>query len=141
MAKNKTQETVADVHDFLQAINDETKRNDCLKLIELFTEATALPPKLWGTSIVGFGSYHYKYASGQEDDSALVSFAPRASSIALYLYGQFENREALLAKFGKHKTEKGCINIKKLADIDSDVLKEMINNHIKFIKTTYPDQK
>ncbi len=137
MAKNKTQETEADVFEFLHAVKDETKRNDCLKLVDIFSAAAGVKPRLWGTSIVGFGSYHYKYASGREDDSALISFAPRASSIALYLYGQFENREELLAKFGKHKTEKGCINIKKLDDIDLPTLKQMISAHIKFIRLTY----
>ena len=95
---------------------------------------------MWGPSIIGFGSYHYKYDSGHEGDSPLVGFSPRAAALTLYLSGSFEQREELLEKFGKHKTDKGCIYVKKLDDIHIDTLQKMITNHIKHIKTMYPDK-
>jgi len=94
---------------------------------------------MWGPSIVGFGSYHYKYDSGHEGDSPLVGFSPRASALTLYLSGNFEKREELLEKLGKHKTDKGCIYIKKLADINIETLQKMITNHIRHIQKLYPN--
>jgi len=130
MAKNKTIETELSVVDFINSVKDDTKRKDCFSLIELMKELTGIEPKMWGSSIVGFGSHHYKYESGREGDSPNVAFSPRSSSIALYLSGYFKDRELLLKKFGKHKTDKGCIHIKSLADIDKEILKVMIINHI-----------
>jgi Domain of unknown function (DU1801) len=138
MSANKTTETASSVDDFINAVADEVKRTDCFELILLLNKLTALEAKMWGSSIVGFGSYHYKYESGREGDSPLVAFSPRASSIALYLSGHFDNRAQLLEKLGKHKTDKGCIHIKKLADVDMDTLAEMVRNHIKHIKEVYP---
>ena len=138
MAKNKTIETSGSVNDFINAIKDETKRKDSLSLIELIKHQTGLDPKMWGPGIVGFGSYHYKYDSGREGDSPLVGFSPRASAFSLYLSGHFENRDELLKNFGKHKADKGCIYIKKLDDINVEILKEMITNHIRHIKNMYP---
>jgi len=138
MAKNKTTENTLSVEDFINSVKDETKRKDCFSLIELMKKLTKLEPKMWGASIVGFGSHHYKYESGHEGDSPNIAFSPRASSIAIYLSGYFKDREILLEKFGKHKTDKGCINIKTLADIDTTILKEMITNHLLFIKELYP---
>ena len=138
MAKNKTTQTAASVHDFLNAIKDEVKRNDCFHLVQLIQKSTGLEPKMWGPAIVGFGSHHYKYDSGREGDSPNIAFSPRASSIAIYLSANFENRETLLAKFGKHKTDKGCVNIKTLADIDTGILTKMIVNQIKHVKKLYP---
>ncbi len=138
MAKNKTTETSGSVDDFINALKDETKRKDSFTMIELIKKQTGLEPKMWGPAIVGFGSHHYKYESGREGDSPNIAFSPRASSIAIYLSVNFENRETLLEKFGKHKTDKGCVHIKTLAGIDRDVLKKMIANHINHIKKTYP---
>lgn len=138
MAKNKTTETSGSVDDFINALKDETKRKDSFTLIGLIKKQTGLEPKMWGPAIVGFGSHHYKYESGREGDSPNIAFSPRASSIAIYLSVNFENRETLLEKFGKHKTDKGCVHIKTLAGIDRDVLKKMIANHINHIKKTYP---
>lgn len=136
MAKNKTTETSRSVYDFINAVKDETKRKDSLSLIQLIEKQTALAPKMWGPSIVGFGSYHYKYDSGHEGDSPLVGFSPRASAITLYLSGHFEKREELLEKLGKHKTDKGCIYVKKLGDINIETLQKMITNHIKHIQNS-----
>lgn len=140
MAKNKTTETEQSVSAFINSVKDEIKRKDCFELIEILKKQTKLEPKMWGPSIVGFGSHHYKYESGREGDSPNVAFSPRASSIAIYLSGSFDDREELLKKFGKHKTDKGCIHIKTLADIDKNVLTKMVTNHIKHIKDLYPDK-
>jgi hypothetical protein len=137
MAKNKTTQTTISVVDFINAVKDETKRKDSFTLVELITKHTGLEPKMWGLSIIGFGSHHYKYESGREGDSPNIAFSPRASSIAIYLSGNFKDREILLSKFGKHNTDKGCVHIKTLADIDKDILKKMIANHIKHIKELY----
>ena len=139
MAKNKTTETLIDVTEFVNALKDEVKRKDSFTLIEIIKKQTGVEPKMWGSSIVGLGSYHYKYESGHEGDSPLVCFSPRASALTLYLSGHFENRDALLEKLGKHKTGKGCIYIKKLDDVNIDILQEMITNHIHHIEKQYPD--
>ena len=140
MAKNKTTQTSISVDDYISAIKDETMRKDSFSLTQLIKKQTELEPKMWGPSIVGFGSHHYKYESGREGDSPNIAFSPRASSIAIYLSGNFDDRETLLQKFGKYKSDKGCVHIKTLAEIDKDVLKKMIANHIKHIKELYPDR-
>jgi hypothetical protein len=140
MAKNKTSETSLNVDDFVNNIIDEKKRKDCFELISLLKNQTRLEPKMWGPSIIGFGSHHYKYESGREGDSPNIAFSPRASSIAIYLSGNFENRDTLLEKFGKHKTDKGCVHIKTLTDIDKNILNQMIANHIKHIEEIYPNK-
>jgi hypothetical protein len=137
MAKNKTTETSISVDDFINTVKDETRKSDCHSLIKIIKKQTRLEPKMWGPSIIGFGSHHYKYESGREGDSPNIAFSPRASSIAIYLSGSFEDRETLLEKFGKHKTDKGCVHIKSLADIDKDILGKMIENHIKHINELY----
>ena len=138
MATNKTTETTVSVTDFIATVKEEIKRKDCFRLIELINQQTGLEPRMWGPGIVGFGSYHYKYESGHEGDSPLIAFSPRASAITLYLSGNFENRDELLEKLGKYKTEKGCIYVRKLDEINIDTLQLMISNHIKHIQTLYP---
>ncbi len=138
MVKNKTTETLSSVTGFINAVKNETRRKDSFALIEIITKLTGLEPKMWGPGIVGFGNYHYQYDSGHEGESPLVGFSPRASALSLYLSGHFENREELLAGLGKHKTEKGCVYVKKLDEINIGVLKKMITNHIKHIKKLYP---
>jgi hypothetical protein len=138
MVKNKTTQTEFSVDTFIETINDSKKRNDCSTLITILKSITSLEPKMWGPSIVGFGSHHYKYESGREGDSPNFGFSPRAASIALYFAGGFENREELLAKLGKHKTEKGCVHIKSIDDIDMDILQIMIVNHLKYMTALYP---
>ena len=140
MAGNKTVETKNSVAAFLNTVKDAIKRSDCFTLVDLLKTQTGLEPKMWGNAIVGFGAYHYKYESGREGDSPLVAFSPRASSIALYLSGNFDKRDALLEKFGKHKAGAGCIHIKKLADIDTNVLQKMIANHITHIRKLCSDK-
>lgn len=130
MAKNKTIETKASVADFIAAITDEKRRRNFSAVVGLITEHIGQEPKLWGPSIVGFGSYHYKYATGREGDAPLTALASRAGSITFYLGSEFENRAELLVKFGKHKVSGGCIHVKELDDIDTGVLIEMVRNSI-----------
>ena len=132
MAKNKTIETEASVADFLATIANEKKRKDCSAIIDLIAEATGYIPKMWGPSIVGFGTYHYKYESGREGDAPLAGLASRASSITLYLGTSFKDSKELLQKFGKHKLSGGCIHIQKLEDIDINILIKMFKNSIEY---------
>jgi hypothetical protein len=138
MAQNKTTENDLSVPDFLNTIPDENKRADCFNLSDILSLTIGFKAKMWGNAIVGFGSYHYKYESGREGDAPLAGFSPRKDAIALYLSSQFKDREELLAKFGKHKTAKACIYLKKMSDIDVAVLKEMIINSVERIKSLYP---
>jgi hypothetical protein len=130
MSKNKTTETENSVILFIDSIPGEEKRKDCLHLIDIFKKQTRLEPKMWGSSIIGFGSYHYKYESGHEGDAPIIGFSPRKNSISLY-FGAFDNKEELLAKFGKYKAGKGCIYINKLNEININILIEMINSSVK----------
>ncbi len=133
MAKNKTIETTESVTDYITNLKHISKREDSFHLIELIQKITKLEPKMWGTSIIGFGSYHYKYESGHEGDSPLVGFSPRATALTLYLSGAFERSAALLEKLGKHKTSKGCLYITKLEDVDLKVLEKIIEEHVAYI--------
>ena len=138
MVKNKTTETTNSVTAYLKSITDEKKREDCSEIIELINKLTGLEPKMWGTGIVGFGKYHYKYESGHEGEAPLAGFAARANAISLYLAGNPDQKEELLKKFGKHKTGKGCIYIQKLEDIDTKILGKLVNNSIEYYKRKYP---
>ena len=140
MTKNKTTETIESVADFVNALKGETKQTDSFRLIELIGKITKLEPKMWGASIIGFGSYHYKYESGHEGDAPLVGFSPRAAALTLYLAGAFERSAALLEKLGKHKTSKGCLYIAKLEDVDLKVLEKIIQEHFKYMKTVVSKQ-
>jgi hypothetical protein len=138
MEKNKTVETDVKVSDYLKTIKDESRYTDCLAMVELITMETGLFPKMWGPSIIGFGSYHYKYESGREGDAPLVGISSRSNAIACYLSAHFENREELLQKLGKHQTDKGCIYIKKFTDIDPAVFSQILKNQIKHVRELYP---
>jgi hypothetical protein len=138
MAKNKTTETGQDVNEFVYKVADETKRDDSFRLIEIFRSLTGVDPKMWGPTIVGFGLYHYKYASGHEGDAPIAAFSPRKDAIVLYLYPVFPKREEFLKKLGKHKVGKSCVYIKKLEDIDVAVMKRMVEASIKQAKKEYP---
>ena len=138
MAKNKTIETQNSVANFLTTITDEKKRKDCSTIIDLITEHTGLEPKMWGTSIVGFGIYHYKYESGHEGTAPLAGIASRTNAITLYLGSDFDKKEELLSKFGKYKTGKGCIYIQELEDINTGILTKMVKNSIEHRKKLYP---
>lgn len=131
MAKqNKTTENENNVSAFISSVNDVKKRQDFSKIIDLMARETGFEPKMWGTAIVGFGTCHYKYESGREGDMPLIGIAARVNSITLYLSSKFDQREVLLSKFGKHTISKACIYIKKLEDINIDVLAGMIKNSL-----------
>jgi hypothetical protein len=134
MAKNKTTETKASVAGFLTTIKDKNKRSDCSAIVDLITKHTGLEPKMWGSAIVGFGSYHYTYESGREGDAPLAAFSPRANAIVFYLSSEFDQRDQLLKKFGKHTTGKGCIYIQKLEDVDTSILAKMVKKTIEHRK-------
>ncbi|WP_410771901.1 DUF1801 domain-containing protein [Fontibacillus sp. BL9] len=138
MYEQKTKETDNSVIEFIENVNSPAKREDAYKLLDIFSETTGFPPKMWGPSIIGFGSYHYKYATGHEGDAPLVGFSPRKAKISLYFATGDTERETLLDKFGKHTAGKGCVYINKVADIDVDVLKELIHQSVRFLQKTYP---
>jgi hypothetical protein len=133
----KTKENVANVKSFLNAIEDEQKRKDCYAIIDIMQEVTGFEPKMWGSAIIGFGSYHYKYASGHEGDMALVSFSPRKANITLYLMGAMMLEKSLIEKLGKFKHGKGCLYINKLEDINIPVLKDLIRKSNEYVKNMY----
>ena len=126
MAESKTKATGASVHGYFAAIGDHTRRKDCETLAQLMTKATKQPPKMWGSSIVGFGSYHYKYESGREGESCLVGFSSRKGDISVYGLNAAVDAEELLATLGTHKAGKGCVYIKTLADVDLKVLAKLV---------------
>jgi len=130
MAENKTKPTQQSVAAYIDALPDETKRDDARTLIGLMQAATGEAPKMWGPSIVGFGTCHYRYESGREGDIPLACFSPRKPAIVLYGMRGFADAEALLAKLGKHTASKGCVYIKKLADVDQKVLQTLIKKSI-----------
>ena len=137
MAELKTKVNKANVDKFIKSIKDEQTREDCYKIVEIMQKVTKAEPKMWGTSIVGFGSYHYKYASGREGDWMLVGFSPRKQNLTLYIMPGFQRYDELLKKLGKFTNGKSCLYIKKLEDIDRSVLKELIKQSVKYMKDKY----
>jgi hypothetical protein len=125
-SENKTKATNVSVAAFIDALPDPAKRADAKALVKLMQRLTGEKAKLWGPSIIGFGSYHYVYESGRQGDMPLVSFSPRKAATVLYISRGFSDFDTLLARLGKHTTDKGCLYVKKLADVDQDVLEEMI---------------
>ena len=136
-AENKTKETEASVDTFLANIKDDEKKADCLVLKSMMSRITDSPAKMWGASIVGFGTYHYKYDSGREGDFMKVGFSPRAQNVTVYIIAGFDRYEALMSKLGKHKTGKSCLYIKKLDDIDLDVLEELVKESYNLMTEKY----
>jgi Domain of unknown function (DU1801) len=123
------------VAEFLARVPDERRREDARRMCALMQEITGEPPAMWGTSIVGFGSYHYRYASGREGDSALASFSPRSQHLAIYLIGEFtERHQSALARLGPHQTGKGCLYLKHLDDVDIGALRELIDRSVRVRK-------
>ena len=136
MAELKTRPTDASVEAFVQSVADEARRADCLAVLRLMKAVTGAEPRMWGGSIVGFGQYHYRYASGREGDWFLVGFSPRKNDLTLYIMAGFEQYEALLARLGKFKLGKSCLYIKRLADVDTGVLKELIAASVQHMRET-----
>ena len=134
MAKNKTTETKVSIDDFIDSFVDkEQKKVDSYKLIELLKEWSGFEPKMWGPSIIGFGSYHYKYESGHEGDAPLLGFSPRKAAISLYVYSPVNEQEHLLNELGKFKMGKACIYVKKLSDINIETLEKMSKATIEYL--------
>ena len=134
MAQNKTQRNDGDVLAYLESVANKRRREDSLALLTMMAEATGERAEMWGTSIVGFGSYHYRYASGREGEFMLTGFAPRKQALTLYIMGGHERYDALMAKLGKHRTGSSCVYINKLADVDLDVLRALIAESVDYMR-------
>lgn len=134
MAEPKTKATDASVDSFLNAVANPQQREDAFRILEIMKEVTGQPPRMWGPTIVGFGEYHYVYASGHKGDTCLTGFSPRKGALTIYFMAGLEERfAAQIKKLGKVKTSKGCLYIKKLADIDLTVLREMIRANVAYL--------
>ena len=138
MATNKTQPTQVKVSEFIAGIEDRGKRADCKELMKLMREATGKRATMWGAAIVGFGKYHYKYASGREGDFFLTGFAARKQALTIYIVNGFEPHAALMEKLGKFKTGKSCLYIKSLDDIDRAVLADLVKASVAYMREKYP---
>lgn len=135
MAKNKTTETVVDVKKFIESyVDNDQKKEDSYKLIELMSKWSGFKAKMWGPTIIGFGSYHYKYESGREGDSLIIGFSPRKAEFSLYVFSQTEENKEYLKSLGKYKMAKSCIYIKKLSDINTDALEKICKATIAHVK-------
>ncbi|MDJ0916651.1 MAG: DUF1801 domain-containing protein [Woeseiaceae bacterium] len=138
MAELKTKPTSQSVTAFMNAIEDKTQRADCRAIAAMMRKATGKRAKMWGSSMVGYGSYHYKYASGQEGDYFLTGFSPRKQATSVYIMAGFSGYDALMKKLGKHKTGKSCLYIKKLSDVDEKVLEQLIRKSVAEMRKKYP---
>ncbi|MDY6959959.1 MAG: DUF1801 domain-containing protein [Halobacteriota archaeon] len=136
MTELKTKPNEGDVLDFLNGVVDEKRRKDCFVILDLMKEVTGEEPIMWGDSIVGFGSYHYKYKSGREGDWLSTGFSPRKRYLTIYIMSGFERYDELMNKLGKYKTGKSCLYINKIEDIDQAVLKELIRESIEYVART-----
>jgi hypothetical protein len=137
MAELKTKRNDQSVEEFLSGVADEKRRRDCFTVMELMKEATGAEPVMWGGSIVGFGSYHYRYESGREGDWFLTGFSPRKQSLTLYVMAGFERYGALLKRLGKYKTGKSCLYVNRLDDVDLTTLRELIEQSVEHVARTY----
>lgn len=140
MAKNqnKTQPTEASVEEFLAAVEPERKRADAQALDALFRQTTGFQPRMWGDSILGYGQYHYRYATGREGDFLATGFSPRKANLSIYIMPGYANFGDLMARLGKHKTGRSCLYVNKLADIDTEVLQELIRAGLRDLATHWP---
>jgi hypothetical protein len=138
MAELKTKENDASVEAFLNSVADERKRADAFKVLRMMQEESGEPPRMWGDSIVGFGRYHYRYASGHTGDWPLVAFSPRKQNLTLYIMTGFDQYEDLRAGLGKHKVGKSCLYINRLSDVDESTLRELIKRSVEHMRATNP---
>lgn len=143
MAEMKTVKNDNSVENFLNKVDDENKREDSIKILQIMQEVTGEEPKMWGDSIIGFGEYHYRYASGREGDAPLVGFSPRKQNLTLYLMGCYINPDdkqydQLFQQLGKHKTGKSCLYVNKLSDVDISVLEQLITRSFEDMQKHYP---
>jgi hypothetical protein len=141
MAELKTQPTGASVEEFIAGVEDEARREDCRALVKMMRRVTGSKPVMWGPSIVGFGSYHYRYASGREGDWMLAGFSPRKRDLTVYVMAGFKGAEKMLARLGKYRASKGsCLYLKRLSDIDLEVLEELVTASVDRLRRAYPEQ-
>lgn len=138
MSQNKTQPTSASVEEFLKKIEPTAKQAEAFEILKIMTQLSGFEAKLWGPSIIGFGTYHYKYESGREGDFLRVGFSPRKTALTIYIMPGFKRFDQLMQKLGKYKTGKSCLYIKKLDDIKIEVLKELIMESLAYMKEKYP---
>ena len=138
VAELKTRPSGASVEAFLQGVDDEVRREDCRTVLALMRRVTGAEPEMWGASIVGFGRYHYRYASGREGDWFLTGFSPRKRDLTLYIMAGFSAYDDLLAKLGPHKTGKSCLYVKRLAEVDLEVLEAMVAASVEHMREAYP---
>lgn len=137
MSENKTKRTDVSVDEFLAAVENDRRRNDAVTVCELMQEVTGEEPVMWGPTMVGFGTYHYKYASGREGDWFLAGFAPRKANLVVYIMSGFKGHAALMDELGKHKTGSSCLFINKLDDIDMDILRELVRRSVEHVSNLY----
>ena len=135
----KTKATPVSVADFIDAVADDRQREDAKKITAMMERLSGHSPKMWGPSIIGFGSYHYKYESGHEGDMARIGFSPRKANTVLYILDGFDGHADLMTKLGKHKTGKSCLYIKRLSDIDEGVLEQLCVESLKWMAQKYPE--
>ncbi len=138
MAEMKTKLNEADPAAFIDSVDNPVRREDARAVMALMQKITNRPAKMWGSSIVGFGTYHYRYESGREGDLMITGFSPRKQALTLYIMGGFAAYDDLLARLGKHKTGKSCLYINKLADVDQKVLAQLIRKSVAYMRRTYP---
>lgn len=138
MAETKTKPTPVNVADFIDAVENPVRRDDAKTVCAMLERITGEPPKMWGPSIVGFGSYHYKYDSGHEGDMCRLGFSPRKAELVLYILTDSDGEAEKLARLGKHKTGKSCLYIKKLSDVDMAVLEELSRDRLDYMERAYP---
>lgn len=139
MAEQKTKPTNVSIGDFINTVEDETKRDDSYSLLKIMKEVTGEEAVMWGPSIIGFGNYHYKYPTGTEGDWMLTGFSPRKQALTLYIMAGFTNYDDLLSKLGKYKHGKSCLYVKKLEDVDEKILRKLIASSIEAIKKRYKE--
>ncbi len=137
MAENKTQPTEVDPEDFLNALDHPKRKEDGFVLLDMLKRVTGWPPVMWGPTIIGFGSYHYKYDSGREGDHLVTGFSPRKTALTLYIMPGYRDIDHLLKRLGKHKIGKACLYINKLEDVDLDVLEEIVVEGVDYMKKNY----
>lgn len=137
MAENKTRATIASVTEFINSIEDRQKRADARKVAAIMRRVTGKRAKMWGSSIVGYGTYHYKYESGREGDFMITGFSPRKQALTVYIVAGFRRFDTLMGKLGKYKTGKSCLYIKRLSDVDEKVLEKLIDRSVKYMRKNY----
>ena len=137
MSQRKTTQNDADVNQFLDGVDNPRRRSDARQLLDLMRAVTGEPPKMWGSSIVGFGSYHYRYASGREGDSLVVGFSPRKQNLVIYIMPGFSDYGEILGRLGKFRTGKSCLYVNKLDDVDLGLLEELVRESVAEMKRRY----